>query len=236
MRTGWRELDCYANGIYPVLSREEELQLVQKMKHSPNAEEQQAARHQLITSCIPWAIQLSKPHFDKGLESDDVIQQALIGLIRSVDQFEPELYGTRLVTYCVMAIRRFILREKFHFSTIITLPYNRPKNKDDLLQRALEVTRLNAYETNDQNIDKSLQAKTEEETPYDDWRWLLLKYWDILTERQQQILQMRMDGKTFQDVGKIFNLTRERIRQIQDQAIACIQRAVRDNEYEESRT
>jgi RNA polymerase sigma factor (sigma-70 family) len=230
-------VDCLEPAYHknPILSREEELQLVHKMKHSPDVEEQQAARHQLVTSCIPWATKLAQPFFNSGLERDDIVQQALLGLIRSVDKFEPEKYGTRLVTYCVMAVRRFILREIFHTSSIVTIPYNRDTNNAELIQRAQAVTRLDAYETNDQISDSSLQAKTEEETPYENWRWLLQKYWNVLNDRQQQILQMRMSGQTLQDVGKIFNISRERVSQIQDRAVALIQQAVRAAEHEESR-
>lgn len=236
MRTGW--LDCCENNIYPTLSREEELQLVRQMKHSPNHEERQAARHQLTTSCIPWAIKLAKHYFKSGLDQDDIIQQAMLGLIRSVDKFEPEQYGTRLVTYCVMAVRRFILREIFHTSSIVTLPYNFnliSERNTELVQLARNVVRLDILETNDQTSDSSLQAKTEEETPYEHWRWLLKKHWNILDDREQQILQMRMDGKTLQDVGKIFNISRERVSQIQDKAVAQIQQAVRAAEHEKSR-
>ena len=237
MRTGW--LDCYENNTYPTLTREEELQLVHKMKHSPNSEEQQAARHQLMISCIPWAIKLAKHYFNSGLDQDDIIQQAMLGLIRSVDKFEPEQYGTRLVTYCVMAVRRFILREIFHTSSIVTLPYNFnmiSERNTELIQLARAVIRLDTLETNDHTSDVSLQAKTEEETPYEDWRWLLQKHWDILDDRQQQILRMRMDGKTLQDIGKIFNISRERVNQIQGKAVAQIQQAVRATEHEKSRT
>ena len=52
----------------------------------------------------------------------------------------------------------------------------------------------------------------------------LLKAMEILTEREQMILKLRFgfdDGRprTLEEVGKVYNVTRERIRQIEEKAL-----------------
>jgi len=37
---------------------------------------------------------------------------------------------------------------------------------------------------------------------------------DFLTERRKKILEMRLQGKTLEQIGQNFNITRERVRQI----------------------
>lgn len=52
----------------------------------------------------------------------------------------------------------------------------------------------------------------------------LLNLMSILTEREQMILKLRFgfdDGRprTLEEVGKVYNVTRERIRQIEEKAL-----------------
>lgn len=50
-----------------------------------------------------------------------------------------------------------------------------------------------------------------------------MRYWILLLDREENVLRLRFgldDGKmrTLEDVGKVFNVTRERIRQIEAKA------------------
>lgn len=38
-------------------------------------------------------------------------------------------------------------------------------------------------------------------------------------EREKQVLQMRLDGMTLQEIGKHFGVTRERIRQVETKGL-----------------
>ena len=60
----------------------------------------------------------------------------------------------------------------------------------------------------------------------------LIKSMDILTEREQMILKLRFgfdDGRprTLEEVGKVYNVTRERIRQIEEKALKKLRHPVR---------
>jgi len=68
----------------------------------------------------------------------------------------------------------------------------------------------------------------------------LLKSMDILTEREQMILKLRFgfdDGRprTLEEVGKVYNVTRERIRQIEEKALRKLRHPARRNRLDSFR-
>ncbi|MFC1771527.1 RNA polymerase sigma factor RpoD [Candidatus Margulisiibacteriota bacterium] len=68
----------------------------------------------------------------------------------------------------------------------------------------------------------------------------LLKSMDILTEREQMILKLRFgfdDGRprTLEEVGKVYNVTRERIRQIEEKALRKLRHPTRRGKLESFR-
>ncbi len=66
----------------------------------------------------------------------------------------------------------------------------------------------------------------------------LLKSMQILTEREQMILKLRFgfdDGRprTLEEVGKVYNVTRERIRQIEEKALRKLQHPNRKGNFDQ---
>lgn len=45
-----------------------------------------------------------------------------------------------------------------------------------------------------------------------------------LDSRQQVVLRQRADGKTFEEIGAKFGITRERVRQIESKALRCLRK------------
>ena len=65
----------------------------------------------------------------------------------------------------------------------------------------------------------------------------LLSSMEILTEREQMILKLRFgfdDGRprTLEEVGKVYNVTRERIRQIEEKALRKLKHPNRKSRLE----
>ena len=65
----------------------------------------------------------------------------------------------------------------------------------------------------------------------------LIKSMDVLTEREQMILKLRFgldDGRprTLEEVGRVYNVTRERIRQIEEKALRKLRHPARRNRLE----
>ncbi|MEK7298788.1 MAG: RNA polymerase sigma factor RpoD [Candidatus Margulisiibacteriota bacterium] len=69
----------------------------------------------------------------------------------------------------------------------------------------------------------------------------LLKSMDVLTEREQMILKLRFgfdDGRprTLEEVGRVYNVTRERIRQIEEKALRKLRHPSRRHRLEAFRS
>ena len=69
----------------------------------------------------------------------------------------------------------------------------------------------------------------------------LIKSMDILTEREQMILKLRFgfdDGRprTLEEVGKVYSVTRERIRQIEEKALRKLRHPARKTKLEAFRS
>ena len=85
--------------------------------------------------------------------------------------------------------------------------------------------------------DEVLAEDTEEVAIHSILSEKLLKYVDKLPQRERQILELRYglkDGiiRTLEEVGRIFNVTRERIRQIENKAIQQLRDlAMKDEEW-----
>lgn len=72
----------------------------------------------------------------------------------------------------------------------------------------------------------------EEEAAYSILREQIAEVLETLTDREQQVIRLRFgldDGhqRTLEEVGKLFNVTRERIRQIEAKAIRRIKQPSR---------
>ena len=85
--------------------------------------------------------------------------------------------------------------------------------------------------------DEVLAEDTEEVAIHSILSEKLLKYVDKLPQRERQILELRYglkDGiiRTLEEVGRIFNVTRERIRQIENKAIQQLRElAMKDDDW-----
>ncbi|MDD7306124.1 MAG: sigma-70 family RNA polymerase sigma factor [Peptoniphilaceae bacterium] len=108
------------------------------------------------------------------------------------------------------------------------------KQADDLFlinRNQVNSTSLNInLDSEDSTGDELMDMVGDDSTPVDvqilekDMEMFLLKALDQLTEREKQIIIYRygLDNekpKTLEEIGKIYNLSRERIRQIENQAL-----------------
>lgn len=61
------------------------------------------AREELFEHYRPLAIHLAKRYFRRGIEQEDLLQVAFLGLVNAIDRFDPE-YGSRFVSFAVPTI------------------------------------------------------------------------------------------------------------------------------------
>ena len=100
---------------YPLLSATEELELAKEMRTSPDEDERNAAREQLINSNLRLVVSIAKRYYTYSLSLMDIIQEGNLGLMTAVDRFDPfktKEDGTayRFSTFAVYWIKQAIAK------------------------------------------------------------------------------------------------------------------------------
>jgi len=246
-------------GKYPLLTREEEIDLAKRIEQGDKA-----ARDKLINCNLRLVVSIAKKYMNRGLQFLDLIQEGNVGLMKAVDKFD---YNRELKfsTYATWWIRQGIQRAISDQGRLIRIPVH----MGDIISKLAKVTRQLVQEKGREPTTAELAERLEMpeekilyiqrisqdpvsfETPVgqeDDsylgdfledtnslspsevaenkmLKELLLKVLSTLTPREQKVIRLRYgidDGRqrTLEEVGKEFNVTRERIRQIETKALS----------------
>ena len=169
------------------LSREEEMLLIKrKMKGDIKA------RNKLITSHMPLVKSIVRMYNNYRL-SDDFEAQGYYGLIKAADNMDDR--GVRFMTYAKWWIHRYILEFLKNDSTI-----HIPKNiEDDGLNKHNEFVLIRFF---------------IEEAPGIDIQNFIKELREYLTEMEQFVLDGRLAGQTYTEIGQVFDTSRQRVQQI----------------------
>jgi RNA polymerase sigma factor (sigma-70 family) len=79
------------------------------------------AQHGLVLSNIRLAMDIAKRYENRGLEREDLLQEGIIGLMRAVESFDPDL-GFRFSTYATWWIRQSVTRAVLNVGRIVRIP------------------------------------------------------------------------------------------------------------------
>ena len=250
---------------FPVLSPEEEIDLVRQFKEKGDLQ----AAQKLITSHLRLAVKIALTYRHYGLPTADLISEANIGLMQAVKKFDVNK-NVRLSTYAMLwikaALNDFVLRSwsLVKIGTVAAqkkLFYNLGRikarlgiydNKElapsevkqiahELVVDERDVVEMNrriggdsslnvavghdddAVEAIDlladksQNIEGSYARREEAELK----RRILLQALSKLNDREQYIVKNRMlteTPETLDEIGEKFQISRERVRQIEKRA------------------
>jgi len=98
-------LDHYLAEInkFPLLSAEEEQRLARVYRDRADTR----AAHALVTANLRFVVKVAYGYRSYGLRMADLVQEGNIGLMKSVQKFDPDL-GIRLISYAVWWIRAYI--------------------------------------------------------------------------------------------------------------------------------
>jgi RNA polymerase primary sigma factor len=89
---------------YPLLTREEEVELAQRIERGDLA-----AKERLINSNLRLVIKFARRYQGHGLSMQDLVQEAMLGLIRAAEKFDYRR-GYKFSTYAVLWIKQAIQR------------------------------------------------------------------------------------------------------------------------------
>lgn len=210
-------------------NREEEIELCVKM----NAGDFEA-RDKLFKAWAVFAVSIAHKLTHRWYGTvvcetilEEMQQAGLYGLLQSLEKFEVNK-GYRLSTYSYHWIFKECWTTAWDDKTI-RVPRCRAKDMPDI-PSLRNIRSLSVYDCNNLNGDMSLFPKElmVEESGYekvdqeDDLKYLD-RVMSVLADREKDILIKRSEGMTLKEIGKKYGLAKERIRQIQVQAIEMLQ-------------
>jgi len=111
-------LQTYFNrvGKYPLLTREEEVDLAKKIEAGDHI-----AKNKMIQSNLRLAISIAKKYQSKGCSLEDLIQESNMGLIKAVDRFDWRK-GFKFSTYAYWWIKQSVRTHVASQASDIKLP------------------------------------------------------------------------------------------------------------------
>ncbi len=114
-------LDQYLREIsqYPLITREEEVTLAQRIKRG-----EEEALDKLVRSNLRFVVSVAKKYQNQGVSLSDLINEGNLGLIRAAHKFD-ETKGIKFISYAVWWIRQAILQALAEQSRIVRVPLNR---------------------------------------------------------------------------------------------------------------
>ena len=210
-------------------------------------EEIEKVNNELIYGNLRFVISVAKNYQNQGVDLPDLIAEGNYGLLKAIRQFDWSK-GYRFISYAVWWVKQAILQCLNEHARTIRLPvnvvqelqrqkkkigkeidtklatlpttinYDRPINDEgDTLIQILE---NKDAEMPDAIFDDECNIKTE-----------LKKLMNSLDARETEIVEryygLNYTPHTLQEIGEIFNLTKERVRQIKEKAL----RKLRNDSY-----
>ena len=161
-------------------------------------------------------------------QHEDIVSAAYVGLIKAAEEFNPEL-GFQFSTFAWQKCRGEITRYTRDHARVVRLPASAQRKGSEKfsLHKTLYMEDLTSHYDDTPYIDK---IKSPEQCVVEDIEKERVnnKLYNVintkLTANERDVLVERfVNERTFRDIGKDFNLTKQRIEQIQKKALEKVE-------------
>ena len=187
------------------------------------AEGDKTAIEKLVSGNLRFVIMIAKEYQGCGLALEELISEGNIGLLRAIRYFDAER-GYRFLTYAVWYIRSTIITAIKANGKMIRPPANKIQRSENVLF----FDDINFEpDCNDDFPDIVMNKLLREE---------LESYLNKLDARTAEIIRYRFGfsdkGRmTLTSIGKLYHLSKERVRQIQNKGIERLRRHIKTNRW-----
>ena len=219
-------LTCYLNEIraYPLLTRAEEAELAQRIRAN-DAD----ALNQLVCANLRFVVSVAKKYHQPHVALADLINEGNLGLIRAAERFD-DAKGVKFISYAVWWVRQAIVQSLAGQAHVIRVPLGRA----GIVQRPTVSLDAPAGAEDGAGLSELLadddSAPTDHEAAEADAESCIEAALHQLRPRDQAVLRLYFglgpgNPMTLEEIGAIYGITRERVRQIKDHALARIRRS-----------
>ena len=213
-------------GRVPLLSSDEERELAIRISDGDVA-----AKQRLSEANLRLVVSIAKRYLGRGMQFLDLIQEGNLGLIKAVEKFDHTIADQartiRIPVHMVETINKVkkVQSQLLHQNGHEPTPDEIADEIDMPVDKVREIMRVAqepvSLETPIPDNDAPAPADAASHTML---REQLADVLSTLTPREEKVLRLRFgleDGRsrTLEEVGKEFNVTRERIRQIEAKAL-----------------
>lgn len=245
---GFRDVIDRTINDNPPMSAEEEQALIRDHADDPDY-----VREQLVLHNLRFAIMISSRYNEKSETFDDMVQRAFLGLVTAAADFDFNS-GRRFTTYAYWHIKKSYrdlyspnltaVRTQQRTYSVIDQPIGDGDDPDaatvgEFIAGSGQLTANSKSTPTDPTyeiIDPAKNAMQEaEEREGKEVIGLISRLVESLDgmkmdekgrKLDREILRMRVDGKTLEEIGEVLGITRERVRQRQDNLFARIRTAI----------
>lgn len=189
------------------LKKDEERKLLEQYKKHKDI----SARNKLIEANLKYACKLANTYRGRGLTFNELVTEANDGLMEGIERFDMK-QDVRLISYArwwmVQRIQDALQEKK-------TLETQDHLDSDDYNEDDAMTIKSRASYFYDDSVDDDYAEDTDE---------LLDTLLEKLSEREYDMISLYFgvngrSKKTLDEIGKIYKLTKERVRQIIEKAI-----------------